>query len=108
MSPEQFCYWLQGLLEVGNPKELNETQIKIIKDHLSLVFNKVTPTRSDYLEDELMKAIEDMQKKEVSDFPKPPVVTCNDTKICSNNSFSVGGTGLADADLLHPKYSREC
>lgn len=38
MKPEEFCYWLQGLMEVANPKSLNEDQIQIIKNHLNLVF----------------------------------------------------------------------
>lgn len=38
MKPDQFCYWLQGLFEVGNPKTLNEKQIQVIKNHLNLVF----------------------------------------------------------------------
>jgi hypothetical protein len=42
MTAENFCYWLQGLLEVGNPTSLNEEQVKQIKEHLALVFNKVT------------------------------------------------------------------
>ena len=43
MTPENFCYWLQGLLEVGDPKRLNYHQIQQIKDHLQLVFKKETP-----------------------------------------------------------------
>lgn len=43
MTPEQFTYWLNGFLELSNPKELTEHQIIIIKDHLNIVFNKVTP-----------------------------------------------------------------
>ena len=38
MKSEQFCYWLQGLFELKNPKELDEVQVKIIKNHLKLVF----------------------------------------------------------------------
>ena len=45
MTPENLCYWLQGFLEIQNPNSLNETQIQIIKDHLSLVFKKETPSR---------------------------------------------------------------
>jgi hypothetical protein len=44
MTSEQFSYWLQGYFEVGQPKTLDEQQVQIIKDHLDLVFNKVTPT----------------------------------------------------------------
>ena len=47
MTPEAFAYWLQGYMEVQNPKEINKTQTQIIKDHLALVFNKVTPDRTD-------------------------------------------------------------
>ncbi len=43
MTPENFCYWLQGLFEVQNPSFLGISQTEIIKDHLALVFNKVTP-----------------------------------------------------------------
>lgn len=50
MTPENFCYWLQGLLEVGQPDTLNQEQIKIIQDHLTLVFTKLTPNRGDTLD----------------------------------------------------------
>lgn len=46
MSPENFAYWLQGYLEIGNIKKLDEKQIQIIKDHLKQVFTKVTPDRN--------------------------------------------------------------
>lgn len=38
MKAEAFCYWLQGLFELGNPKELDERQTTQIKRHLALVF----------------------------------------------------------------------
>lgn len=47
MTPEQFAYWLQGFMEVANPTVLDKTQTQIIKDHLSLVFDKQTPDRSE-------------------------------------------------------------
>lgn len=43
MTPEQFAYWLQGFMEMADPKELNATQTQQIKDHLKLVFDKKTP-----------------------------------------------------------------
>lgn len=42
MTPEQFCYWLQGLMEVQNPKRLSAEQTKMVKAHLQLVFHNVT------------------------------------------------------------------
>jgi hypothetical protein len=47
MTPENFTYWLQGFFEISDAKKLDETQVQIIKDHLDLVFNKVTPDRSE-------------------------------------------------------------
>jgi hypothetical protein len=44
MTPENFCYWLQGLLEIGDPSMLDAKQVLIIKDHLNLVFKKETTT----------------------------------------------------------------
>lgn len=45
MTPENFTYWIQGFFEISDAKKLDETQVQIIKDHLDLVFNKVTPDR---------------------------------------------------------------
>lgn len=42
MTPENFCYWLQGCLELTNAKELTEAQVALIKEHLNLVFEKRT------------------------------------------------------------------
>lgn len=38
MKSVEFCYWLQGLFEVGEPVSLNEKQTDIIKRHLNMVF----------------------------------------------------------------------
>lgn len=38
MKSVEFCYWLQGLFEVGEPKELNEKQTDLIRKHLNMVF----------------------------------------------------------------------
>ena len=45
MTTENFAYWLQGFMEISNTKELDERKTQIIKDHLALVFKKVTPDR---------------------------------------------------------------
>lgn len=39
MTPENFCYWLQGLIEIGNPESLDKQQLEMIERHLKLVFN---------------------------------------------------------------------
>ena len=42
MTPKQFTYWLQGYAEL-NDAPPNAEQWKSIREHLALVFNKVTP-----------------------------------------------------------------
>lgn len=47
MSSLEFCYWLQGYFEIRREEVgLSDKQIEIIKDHLQLIFNKVTPNRN--------------------------------------------------------------
>lgn len=59
MTPENFCYWLQGFIETANPTSIDELQTKVIKDHLQLVFNKVTPKY--YTDDKWKAQIVNMQ-----------------------------------------------
>lgn len=42
MTADQFTYWLQGFAEL-NEEPPSPEQWKAICDHLTLVFNKVTP-----------------------------------------------------------------
>lgn len=44
MTPENFCYWLQGAVEL-QMNAPSEEQWQIIRDHLQLVFDKKTPAR---------------------------------------------------------------
>jgi hypothetical protein len=45
MTPEQFCYWLQGFFEVGHAdgSAIGPQQAKAIRAHLEKVFTKTTP-----------------------------------------------------------------
>ena len=46
MNERDFAYWLQGFLELRESDDgLSERQVRIIRDHIELVFNKVTPER---------------------------------------------------------------
>jgi hypothetical protein len=74
MTPENFCYWLQGLLEIGNPEELSKNQIEIIQEHLDLTLNKSTPTHIKKLDlDDLKKLYE----PKITTLPfRPLEVTC--------------------------------
>lgn len=66
MDSIQFCYWLQGFFEIADPERISIDEIKIIKDHLQLVFNKVTPSPT----------------KDMSDFYKIP--HCGSVQISSD------------------------
>ena len=82
MTPENFAYWLQGFFELtddGLP--LTNTQVEIIKDHLTLVFTKVTPIRiegkkfEEVIEELGIDLEEEMEKMEkdisIPDVPTP-------------------------------------
>ena len=42
MTHEQFCYWLQGLLENKDGNNLTENEVKSIRKHLDTCFIKIT------------------------------------------------------------------
>lgn len=48
MSPQEFCYWLQGFFELrddhGGPTSISAAQAECIQKHLALVFENKTGT----------------------------------------------------------------
>lgn len=50
MSPENFCYWLNGWIELNKTIDhrggASVETLKVIEDHLNLVFKKETPDRT--------------------------------------------------------------
>lgn len=42
LSATNFAFWLKGYFELTGSNTLNENQVEIIKEHLNLVFTKVT------------------------------------------------------------------
>lgn len=48
MKSVEFCYWLQGLFELGKPETLNAEQTELIKKHLAMVFvHEIDPSYPD-------------------------------------------------------------
>jgi hypothetical protein len=47
MTPEQFCYWLQGRAELMPETPPSAAEWKMIGEHLATVFKKVTPAKAD-------------------------------------------------------------
>ena len=48
MTPQEFCFWLQGFFELTGTRKLTEAQVATMRDHLALVFDKQTPDRIPY------------------------------------------------------------
>lgn len=46
MTPQDFCFWLQGFVELTRDTKPDHAQWKMIKEHLALVFDKQTPELS--------------------------------------------------------------
>lgn len=44
MTPEQFCYWLQGFFELTRAKKLTTQQVADIQSHLETVFAAASTT----------------------------------------------------------------
>lgn len=88
MTPERFCDWLQGFVELIETDSISEKQWLVIKDHLKLVFDKKTPDRLDQIKLNIKpnstgpvdwKQLSDLIGKEVKwgpDFKPPYTITC--------------------------------
>lgn len=68
MTPEQFCYWMQGCAETMDDTP-DKNQWNTIKNHLDTVFNKVTvkktSTKRELLAEEIQKAETGKQLEDV-------------------------------------------
>ena len=94
MTPENFCYFLQGFLELSQhsdgPKHLNEKQVEEIKNHLKLVMTKVTPDLS----------AEGVYPVLPDTFPRVYCSTTDFSKILSSPTAQVKTCGSTDPTFL--------
>jgi hypothetical protein len=77
MTTERFCDWLQGYVEISGETP-NAQQWEVIKEHLGLVFNKVTnktvePTnKGEKIESEHQATLNRLKEWEVNKtYPRP-------------------------------------
>ena len=84
MNSTEFTYWLQGFFEISDAKKLDEKQVQVIKDHLNLVFNKVTPNR-----DGLQMGSTLQGESKVNLFVDNPSIFEGDNKYCSTTTFDL-------------------
>lgn len=78
MTPEQFCYWLQGRAELMPDTPPSAAEWKMIAEHLATVFKKVTPPKAPDALQEALKKLQDEASKKTPPFyeqyppaPKP-------------------------------------
>ena len=74
MKSVEFCYWLQGLFELGEPKSLNEKQTELIRRHLSMVFSHEIDRRYPPEEQSVLEALHSGASAVLSPEPVRPVV----------------------------------
>jgi hypothetical protein len=71
MTSRDFCYWLQGMFEISDPKELNEKQTELVRRHLVMVFlheiDKTFPAE----QQESLDVIHHQLKKKMPGEPPP-------------------------------------
>lgn len=64
MQARDFCFWLNGLFELQEPKTLNEKQTDLIRRHLYLVFkHEIDPSMPDPTGE--LQAIHDGKQKPI-------------------------------------------
>jgi len=99
MTAERFTYWLKGFFELSDAKTLDEKQVKIVKDHLDLVYNKVTPDRSQEIQNinEVPPTFFHPQCNTTGSFPDDTlfcstIAGTDSNLICSNAGESISTT----------------
>jgi hypothetical protein len=59
----EFCYWLQGMFELTDPKQLNEAQTDLVKRHLAMVFkHEIDPSYGSETAQQALTAIHNAPK----------------------------------------------
>lgn len=74
MSEKNFCYWLQGFFEMTEADTLSKKQILMIKEHLNLVFTKVTG--------DVKQPLDDLAQKTAPSWINPRVIFDADEPVC--------------------------
>lgn len=72
MTARDFCFWLQGALEIVDPQGLTVGQLAMVKRHLALVFaHDIDPTAGRPSVQEVMNAIHSGKPVSLGSPPQP-------------------------------------
>lgn len=117
MNEHDFILWFHGFLEISNAKTLNEKQLQIVKDHLALLFTKVTPDRSliEKLQDQMLLPTNAPQPATVPYYPPQwwlnnppstgdPIWIDNPYKVTCSTAQPGGTTVATSSEPPTPKF----
>ncbi len=68
MNEREFCYWLQGYSEISGETPSKEEWM-VIKEHLSLVFTKITPPKERSTQEQIKDVLQ--KNKDLVNVYKP-------------------------------------
>jgi hypothetical protein len=75
MTSRDFCYWLQGYLEVAKPSSILSDEVAMIQRHLNMVFlHEIDPSFGDQKAQASLNQIH--QGVPNTPPPSPPVYRC--------------------------------
>ncbi len=100
MDAQQFAYWLQGFAELSGDAPPTKAQWKSIREHLTLVFTKITPKVSTKIGDNVAQQNPDwaneilrqvrQQPSSGTPFMNPhPITTCSTGQVLGNDDRGV-------------------
>lgn len=70
MTSRDFCYWLQGLFELGYYRTLSEEQVVVIRNHLNMVFyHEIDPSFPKEQQEELQHIHDANIKRDNTKYP---------------------------------------
>lgn len=115
MNSTEFTYWLNGFFELSGATVLSEAQVKVIKEHLGLVFKKVTtsdritlpPNPLDKSHDFLWRPYYPTQPLIPDPWRNPDgslIVTCTTTDTLSNQTIC----NNANSTVMNALTEQEC
>lgn len=82
MTSRDFCYWLQGLFELGAPASLSLEQTAAVKAHLAMVFiHEIDPSAGGPEAQKILQGIHDALAVEPNNPPPRIGGTSPDGKI---------------------------
>lgn len=76
MTARDFCFWLQGDLELNGVQEFSKTKVEMIAKHLSLVFtHEIDPSMGDLEHQNALNTIHSPNSSmdEIASFNNDPV-----------------------------------